>query len=275
MATKTPVTEVAIIKPLDVTTLPADMMAALAAEAKEAAASERPAVSKLSTANGQLKYMGDPVAGNNMDVMILYASYRRVWYSGAYDPNNIKNPDCFALAETDEDMIPGASNPVNPTCNGCPKNEWKSDVQNGVVRKGKACKESRRMIMMTAAMFNDPSLDPSALPDAIKKAELAILDLPVTSAKNYGGFVNTVAAMVNVPPWAVIANVKVQPSKNQFEVILTPLRVLPGAAVVMAVKSRLEDAKRLALEPYDETSPTNSAVIQAQRSAEAAASQKF
>ena len=229
--------------------LPADLMTALAAEAKEAAAAERPAVSKLSTSQGQLKYMGDLVAGNNMDVVILYASYRRVWYSGAYDSNNIRNPDCFALAETDEGMVPGASNPVNPTCDGCPKNEWKSDIRDGVARKGKACKESRRMIMMPAGVLESVN--------AVKSAELAILDLPVTSAKNYGGFVNTVAATVNVPPWAVVANVKVQPSKNQFEVVLTPLRVLPSAEIVLAVKSRLEDAKRVALEPYDETSPTN------------------
>lgn len=248
--------------------IPADMMAALAAEAKQAAATERPAVSKLSTSNGQLKYMGDVVAGNNMDVVILFASYRNVWYSGAYDRDNIKNPDCFALSETDENMVPGGSNPVHPTCKGCPKNEWKSDVRpDGTVRKGKACKESRRMILMPAGATESV--------EAVKRAELAILDLPVTSAKNYGGFVNAVAATVNVPPWAVIANVKVQPSKNQFEVVMSPLRILPSADILKAVRGRLEDAKRLALEPYDETSPTNSAVIQAEREKAQAAGKKF
>lgn len=248
--------------------IPADMMAALAADAKAASAVERPAVSKLSTANGQLKYMGDPVAGNNMDVVILFASHRNVWYSGAYDRNNIKNPDCFALSETGIDMVPGGSNPVNPTCKGCPKNEWGSDKRNdGTVGKGKACKESRRLILMPAGALESA--------EAVKAAELAILDLPVTSAKNYGGFVNTVAATLNLPPWAVISNVKVQPSKNQFEVVLTPLKMLPSADVLMAVKGRLEDAKRLALEPYDETSPTNSAVIQAERERQAQAERKF
>lgn len=248
--------------------IPASMMAELAHEAKEAAAVERPAVSKMSTSNGQLKYLGEPVAGNNLDVVVLYASHRNVWYSGVYDRNNIKNPDCFALSETGIDMIPGASNPVNPTCTGCPKAEWKSDVKSdGTVGKGKACKESRRLVLMPASVLDHP--------DNVKKAELAILDLPVTSAKNYGGFVNAVAATVNVPPWAVTCNIKAQPSKNQFEIVLTPLRLLPSAEILQAVRSRLEDAKRLALEPYDETSPTNSAVIQAQREREAAAGAKF
>ena len=110
---------------------------------------------------------------------------------------------------------------------------------------------------------------------AIKTAELAILDLPVTSAANYGGFVNAVAATVAVPPWACVANIKVQPSKNQFEVVLTPTRVLPSVSVLEAVRARLGDAQRLALEPYDETSDSNSAVIQAQKEAAQAASAKF
>lgn len=235
--------------------LPAEFLAELAKEAKDAAAQERPGVSKLSTASGQLKYMGEVVAGNNMDVVLLYASYRNLWYAGAYDRNNIKNPDCFSLAETDEGMVPDANvaNPPNPTCGGCPKNQWKSDVKpDGTVGKGKACKESRRLVMLPAGALESV--------DSVKSAELAILDLPVTSAKNYGALVNTVAATVGVPVWSCVTNVKVQPSKNQFEVVLTPIRVAPSKEIILALKARVEDAKRVALEPYDETSPTNSAV---------------
>ncbi len=248
--------------------LPVDYMAKLAAEAKDAAAVERPKISKLSTSNGQLKYLGEVVAGNNLDVIILFASYRNVYYSGAYDRNNIKNPDCFALSATGEEMGPydvPEDKRQNPTCNGCWANQWKSDKgPGGEVRKGKACKESRRLILMPAAVVEDVS--------AIKTAELAILDLPVTSAANYGGFVNAVAATVGVPPWACVANIKVQPSKNQFEVVLTPIRVLPSMEVIEAVRARLEDAQRIGLEPYDETSESNSAVIQAQKEAAQAAS---
>lgn len=245
--------------------LPAEFLAELANEAKDAAAEERPAVSKLSTAGGILKYGGDPVPGNNMDVIILCASYRNVWYSGAYQRDNIKNPDCFALSKSDEGMVPDpvVANPPNPTCGGCPKNQWKSDVKaDGTVGKGKACKESRRMVMMPAAA----ALEGGA--NGVQTAELAILDLPVTSAKNYGAFVNAVAATVGVPAYACVANVKVQPSKNQFEVVITPLRVVPDADTIRALKKRVEDAWKIALEPYDETNPNNSAVA-------AAAKEKF
>lgn len=267
MATK----EVAVKEnPSTAVGLPAEFLKELANEAKDAAAQERPAVTKLSTAGGLLKYQGEPVAGNNMDVVVLYASYRNVWYAGAYDRNNIKNPDCFSLSETDEGMVPdpNVANPPNATCGGCPKNAWKSDVKaDGTVGKGKACKESRRLVMMPAGSLETV--------DSVKSAELAILDLPVTSAKNYGALVNTVAATVGVPVWACVTNVKVQPSKNQFEVVLTPLRVAPSKEIILALKARVEDAKRLALEPYDETSTTNSAVMAAQKEREAAAGRKF
>lgn len=251
--------------------MPVDYLEQLAKEAKQAAAVERPKVTKLSTSNGQLKYLGEPVAGNNMDVIILFASYRNVYYSGAYDRNNIKNPDCFALSASGIDMRPSdvpMDKQQNPTCEGCWANQWKSDKgPGGEVRKGKACKESRRLILMPAGVVEDVS--------AIKTAELAILDLPVTSAANYGGFVNAVAATVAVPPWACIANIKVQPSKNQFEVVLTPIKVLPSKELIEAIRARLDDAERLGLEPYDETSEGNSAVIQAQKEAAQAANSKF
>jgi hypothetical protein len=51
--------------------------------------------------------------------------------------------------------------------------------------------------------------------------------------------------------------------------------VLPSVDVIEGVRARLDDAQRLALEPYDETSETNSAVIQAQKEAAQAASSKF
>lgn len=247
-----------------------EFMAELAAEAKDAAASERPAVSKLSTSSGILKYGGNPVDGNNMDVVILYASHRNVWYGGAYQRDNIKNPDCFALSETGEGMVPdpNVTNPPSSTCGGCPKNQWKSDVKaDGSVGKGKACKESRRMVMLPVSALESVA--------SVQSAELAILDLPVTSAKNYGALVNTVAATVGVPVWACVVNVKVQPSKNQFEVVLTPIRTAPSKEIALALKARVEDAKRVALEPYDETSPANSAVIQAAKEREAAAGKKF
>ena len=274
MAKKEVATDVAVLEDKGgALALPTDFLADLASEAKDAAASERPAVSKFSTQGGMLKYGGEPVPGNNLDCVILYASHRNLWFGSAFDRNNIKNPDCFSLSETDEGMMPheNVANPPHTTCSGCPKSEWKSDVKaDGSVGKGKACKESRRLVLMPASALTDDNPV-----DAIKMAELGILDLPVTSAKNYGSLVNTVNAMTGLPVWATLVNVRVQPSKNQFEVVMTPLKQAGGEQIIRALRARVSDAKRLALEPYDETSNSNSAVIQANKAREEAVSKKF
>lgn len=247
--------------------LPAEFAAELAAEAKDAAAEERPAISKLSTAGGMLRYEGNVVPGNQMEVVILAAVYRNVWYSGRYDPNNIQNPNCFALAEDDDGMAPHANvkEPVHASCEGCPKVEWKSDPNTG---KGKACKESRRLVLIPAGALVDV--------DSVKKAEMALLDLPVTSQKNYGQFVNIAASSTGLPPYAVVANISVVPdAKTQFKVNIQPIRVAGGKEIIMALKARKEDALRIGLTPYDETSSTNSAVSPEQKARQDRAASKI
>jgi hypothetical protein len=247
--------------------LPDDLRAELAGEAKDAAAEERPSLSKLSTAGGQLKYQGNVVAGNNMDVVVLAAIYRNVLYKGRYNPNDIKNPDCFALSDNDDEMAPheNVKEPMNASCDGCSAGQWGSNPEGG---KGKWCKQSRRLVLIPAGACESA--------ETVKKAEFALLDLPVTSVKNYPNFVNAVAASINLPPWAVVANIRVVPDpKTQFKVELTPIRQAGDADVLRALKGRREDAVRMGLMPYDETSETNSAVSAEQKERQAKADKKL
>lgn len=247
--------------------LPKDLMAELAASAKDAAAEERPSISKLSTAGGVLKYQGNPVPGNSLDVVILAAPYRNVYYAGQYNPNDIKNPECFALSANDEAMVPheNVTSPVHPSCTGCPYDQWKSDPRGG---RGKACKQSRRLVIIPAASCESA--------EAVLKAEMALLDMPVTSAKHYANYVNSLSASVQVPPWAAVANVSVVPdAKTQFKVNITPIRVAGGEEVIRALKRRVDDALRIGLTPYDETSSANSAVSEEQKARQAKADKKL
>jgi hypothetical protein len=226
--------------------IPADMMAELAKHAKDAAAAERPAVSRISLKSGVMTFQGNPMPGNKTEAVILAAAFRNVWYAGRYDPNNIVSPNCFALSDTDEDMVPheNVTDPPNPTCAGCKYNEWKSDPNGG---KGKACKQTRRLVVLPGHAVEQGL-------DAVKTAELAVIDLPVTSVKNYSSFVNALAASANVPPWAAVSQISVVPdAKTQFKVMFQPMRVLPSLDIVNAVKARLEFALRLAMQPYEAT----------------------
>lgn len=241
--------------------LSGDVLARLAAKAQNVAAAERPSVSKFSTKSGVLAYGGNPLPGNKVDVIVLAAVYRNTWYGTRYDPNNIVNPNCFSMSLSGEDMMPDkiVTDPPSPSCRTCPKAEWKSDPYTG---KGKACKETRRLVMIPSTVLMEA--DPAA---AIAAAELAIMDLPVTSSKNYSNFVNGLAAAASVPPYAAVTNVSVVPdAKTQFQVKFTPLSVVPSVEILDAIEKRIPEAERLGLQGYDgvasqtpqESAPTRS-----------------
>lgn len=230
--------------------LPDDLAAELAAFAKEAAASERPSISKISLQAGQITYAGNPVPGNSLDVVVLSAAYRNVFYAGRFDSRNVVNPNCFSLSDKEDGMAPDAivHEPEGEDCASCPKGQWKSDPNGG---NGKACKQSRRLIIMPADAVGDV--------EAIRTGELAMLDLPVTSQKGYANLVNTLAAD-GTPPWAAVINIATVPdAKTQFKVVMTPISKITHVDSIRAIRARLTDAMRIALTPYDETATKESA----------------
>lgn len=128
-------------------------------------------------------------------------------------------------------------------------NAWGSDPKPN--SRGKACKETRRLVLIPAASVGSV--------EECLKAELAILDCPVTSGKNYSNFVNGLAASANVPPWITITNISTERDpKTQFKVTFTPMSVVQDPAIITALRKRKDDALRLALTPYDEVASTNS-----------------
>lgn len=227
--------------------IPEDVFAKLAAKAKDESAKERPAVSRISLKSGIMTFGGTAMPNNKMEALVMAASFRNVWYAGRYDPNNIVNPNCFALAENDDDMAPhpNVSEPVHPTCSGCPKNEWGSDPNGG---RGKACKQTRRLVLLPGHAVEKGAAD-------VLSAELAVMDIPVTSVRHYSSFVNTLAASANVPPYAAITEISTVPdAKTQFRVGFRPMRLIATMDILNAVEARLPAALSLSLEPYEETS---------------------
>lgn len=247
MATKT-VTDVVEVKSTAVAAPSQSRLAALAEQAKQAAAAERPSISKISLKSGVISYGGNPVKDNRLDVIILAATYRNTFYKGRYDPNNIQNPNCFSLSESDEGMTPDdvVSEPIHPTCDGCPNREWGSDLNGG---RGKACKETRRLVLLPASVLD--SEDPVA---AIKVSELAILDVPVTSVKNYSQYVNILASSIGLPAWAAVTEISAKPDpKTQFKVEFRGIKPAGDDAILDALEARKAEAVRIGLIGYDST----------------------
>lgn len=227
--------------------LPAELAAELAAEATDAAAKERPSVSKLSLKSGVMAYMGNPVKDNAMNCIILVGAHWNRYYAGKYDPNNIVNPSCFAIAGgEDEPMAPheNVAEPVNPTCRGCPNLEWGSNP-NSPSGRGKACSESRRLAIIPE--------DALVSPEAVMKAELAVIDMPVTSVREYSNYVNSLSIAIKRPMYGVVTRISVVPDmKTQFKVNFTPIRLIDDANLIRALRERRIEAMRAATIPYDE-----------------------
>lgn len=240
--------------------LPGTWAERLAAQAKDVAAKERPSVSKISLRAGVISYGGQPVKGNVLPVVVMLAAHRNTYYDKPFDPNNLQNPVCFALSISGDDMeahenvpdenVPGERD--DRACATCPLSQWGSDPKGG---RGKACKETRRLIVLPADCVGSA--------EDVEKAEMAIVDIPVTSGKNYSNFVNALAATSSVPPWAAVTDLSTQPDpKSQFKVIFTPKKVIQDEEVLEALHRKLEQAERLALLPYDEVSSTESGKMQ-------------
>lgn len=212
----------------------------LAKQAREVAAAERPSVSNISARAGVLSYQGTPIPGNKLPVIVVATAYENQYFPSSFDPNKTEAPTCFALSIDGLDMVPHENSREKQadSCAECPMFKWGSDPKGG---KGKACKSKRRLVLIPA----------NALEDGVEKAEMAQLTLPVTSVKNWGNYVNRLAATVKRPPWAVITEVKTQPHvKNQFEIVFEPVSAVDSEHLG-ALSVLREAADNIALRPYE------------------------
>ena len=216
-----------------------DQLAALATESVKAEQASLQ-TTFLSTKGGTLTYRGDPVANNKLACVILTGPIERLYYSSRYDPTKIVPPDCFAIGTSATEMAPAASapKPQHSKCDGCPMNEWGSSPTGG---KGKACRETRRLLLVPA--------DAISTPDAVKSAEVAALRPPVTSLKNYANYVQTIAATLKRPPLAVISEISVAPdAKTQFKVNFSMVKPIDDTGVIQALIERSKEELEKAVE---------------------------
>ena len=213
---------------------------AVAAVAAEAA----PSGSFITAKSGILQFAGNAVAGNKLDVVVVDSIYENTYYTGEYDPDAPLSPVCFAFAHDDGDLVPHADStePQHSSCKGCPQNEF-GTAEKG---KGKACKNSRRIAVL-------PGTDLSA--EALETAEVAFMKLPVTSVKNWGNYVNTLATIDHRPPFAVVTTLGVVPDlKTQFKVTFTKKALINDEGALDTLIKRMEAQQQTKTAPYQPNS---------------------
>jgi len=194
----------------------------------------------LSTKGAILSYRDNPIANNQLEVVILSSPVERLYYTSRYDPTNPAGPVCYALGPTMSDLKPNGSAPEKQcdTCQGCPKDQWGSSTNGG---KGKACAEKRRLLIMTA--------DSVESVESVNAAEVAALRTPVTSVRGFATYLQKIASTTRRPLSAVITRISLVPdAKTQFKVNFDFVRTIDDMEVIKALVARGEKELALAIE---------------------------
>jgi len=198
--------------------------AKMATAAEKSAKAERPVsmLSGISTRGGVLTVDERPVPGNELDVVVLVAVHENQKFDGPYNPDSHQIPSCYSFGDPDAEDPEGSMAPHeeasdkqgddNGLCAGCWANAMGSDPTPG--RKGKACKNVRRLALITADCVSSA--------DDIASAEVRVLKVPVMSVKGWATYVRQDLKELGRPYWGVVTTVKVVPdAKSQFKILFT------------------------------------------------------
>jgi hypothetical protein len=246
----------------------------LAAAAGSSAVEKPSGGSKISTKGGKMSYGGQQIPNNELDVIVLEFAAKNTYYAGAYDPDNISPPDCFALELAEgkdfvDKLTPHAnvSEPVHGTCFGCPFNKFKSG-DNG---KGKACKNRRDLAVLPATVLD--SDDPNVVARAITDSEIAVFSVSPSNLKVWADYAAGVARL-DLPLWAVTTRISLPSVFDQSFQVVEGGEVKPKLtqAVWDALEKKRAEARELLTVPYEPLSEEQKEAAKAPKGRQAAPS---
>lgn len=214
------------------------------------AAMETPKNGFLSFKNGRISYDDTPVPGDKLDVIIVDFFLENTYYATKYVQGSTRSPECYAIGRVEEELKPheeceSPQGGDDGGCSDCPHNEWGSDPEGG---RGKACKNTRRIAMIPADVLKVG--DAEAVVAAIKKSQVVMCKLPVTSIKVFSKTVNQIVKVLQAPVFSVTVELSVTPSDNMFTVNWKILEGITDEAILQALYDKSVAAEKLLLQPY-------------------------
>ena len=218
----------------------ADWKKDMALAAERTAKAERPASSNITLRGGIMSYQDEPLPDNQLECIVVSASYARTCFQRPYDPDDIGPPECFANAIDQADLVPHENVP-SPYAKVCgEKNcEW-AVFGTALQGKGPRCKTRRKLIVMPVSGLDNPG-----------EAEVATLTIPPTSGQNWSAYASKIANQGGLPPWAVKTMVTVRPHpKKQFEVTFATTGQVDDETALAGIHSRIAEADAILLTPY-------------------------
>lgn len=139
------------------------------------------------TQSKQFKMPDETKVSEFKGVIVDFVSMN-AYYESTYNADNVVPPNCFAIGTVQNDALVPSSNSPEPqdegegACKGCWANAFKS-AENG---KGKACKQSIKLAVLT------------------DDGELHTLKISSTGLRDFGAYTRDVGQSLGVPPYAVM-----------------------------------------------------------------------
>lgn len=194
------------------------------------------------TKKGTFQFQGGDL-GEEIEVVILAMGVCKVWYDRPYVKDEPGAPACFALKLDDKNIAPHADAPLKQAevCAECPKNEWGSTTRKG--SRGKACADKVRLALI--------HVDDIKSLDDISQAEIALMELPVTSGGTFKKYAKKVTGATDLPLWCLVTKLTAD-GDAEWEAIKAPELVSEvPSGMLEGLEKLAAQGEELILTPYD------------------------
>lgn len=176
------------------------------------------ATKRIGIRGGIMTIDDEPIEDNELRAIVLVGIHENQYYDKPFDSKNPTVPVCYAFSDPDAEGNPDDSMAPHEEAegkqgddNGLCANCWANQMGTADVGRGKACKNVRRLMLIT-----EDALESA---EALREAEVRSLGVPVMSTNNWAKFVNKINDEMSRPPYGVICKIKVVPdAKSQFKV---------------------------------------------------------
>lgn len=185
-----------------------------------------PASSNKISTNGKVFKLPDGQSSPGpMNVVVLDFTAEYAFFEGAYNPQVKAAPVCFAVNQDLSALTPSVKSPKPQAanCRDCPKNQWKSG--NG--GKGKACKNSYRLIVLPMG-FTD-------------KTNAMTLYVSPSGLKHWDAYVRRLAVQHTARPIDVITKISFDPNQAYPTLLFDFLAINDNVLVAEEVRALSSD----------------------------------
>lgn len=164
--------------------------------------------------------------GDPLDLIIVDFVSANSFYEGAYNPNDIQPPGCYAVHKIIDRMSPTdkAPNVQAGNCATCPMNQF------GSSGNGKACKNSRLLAVLPADFTDD--------------TPLWVIKVSPTALKNFDKYVSSLARN-GILPSMVKTVVDFNPSETYAQLMFTDPQPLDEEVIARVFARQTEAKERL------------------------------